>query len=132
MICIYDIEYCVYIKSFVDVPSVTVGQGYTCIIGNTITMTCTIFSTPSATSVQWNRNTNTVPVAINVASNPTKYSGATVSTPSLTISNCLESDEGYYTCQATNAVGTDVSSLTFLNVQGSKCMNNLSFTIQMS
>ncbi|CAC5377793.1 unnamed protein product [Mytilus coruscus] len=101
-----------------NVPSVTVGQGYTIALGNSITLTCTVFATPSATSVQWNRITNNVPVAINVASNPTKYSGATVSTPSLTISNSVESDEGYYTCQATNSVGTGTSTQTFLNVQG--------------
>ncbi|XP_071166138.1 hemicentin-1-like [Mytilus edulis] len=101
-----------------NAPSVTVGQGYTIALGNSITLTCTVFATPSATSVQWNRITNNVPVAINVASNPNKYSGATVSTPSLTISNSVEGDEGYYTCQATNSVGTGTSTQTFLNVQG--------------
>ncbi|XP_076095861.1 basement membrane-specific heparan sulfate proteoglycan core protein-like [Mytilus galloprovincialis] len=101
-----------------NVPSVTVGQGYTVVLGNSITLTCTILATPSATSVQWNRITNNVPIAINVASNPTTYSGASVSTPSLTISNSVEGDEGYYTCQATNSVGTGTSIQTFLNVQG--------------
>ncbi|CAG2256290.1 HMCN [Mytilus edulis] len=101
-----------------NVPSVTVGQGYTVVLGNSITLTCTILATPSATSVQWNRITNNAPIAINVASNPTKYAGASVSTPSLTISNSVEGDEGYYTCQATNSVGTGTSIQTFLNVQG--------------
>ncbi|XP_052103246.1 hemicentin-1-like [Mytilus californianus] len=101
-----------------NVPSVTVGQGYTVVIGNSITMTCTILATPSASSVQWNRITNNAPVAINVTSNPTKYSGSTVTSPSLTIFNCVEGDEGYYTCQATNSVGTGTSTQTFLNVQG--------------
>lgn len=103
-----------------DVPSVTVGQGYTVTLGNSITLQCTVFATPSATSVQWNKVTNNVPVAINVGSNPSKYSGASISTPSLTITNSAESDEGYYTCQATNAAGTGTSTQTFLNVQGSK------------
>ncbi|CAC5415117.1 unnamed protein product [Mytilus coruscus] len=95
-----------YLDVIGNVPSVTVGQGYNVVLGNSITMTCTVFATPSTTIVQWNRITNNVHVAINVASNPTKYSGASVSTPSLTISNCVEGDEGYYTCQATNSVGT--------------------------
>ena len=101
-----------------DVPSVTVGQGYTVTLGNSITLQCTVFATPSATSVQWNKVTNNVPVAINI--NLSKYSGASISTPSLTITNSAESDEGYYTCQATNAAGTGTSTQTFLDVQGSK------------
>ncbi|CAG2194109.1 HMCN [Mytilus edulis] len=101
-----------------NVPSVTVGQGYTVVIGNSITMTCSILATPSASSVQWNRMINNALDAINVTSNLTKYSGATVSTPSLTIYNCDEGDEGYYNCQATNSVGTGTSTQTFLNVLG--------------
>lgn len=87
-------------------------------LGNSITLQCTVFATPSATNVQWNKVTNNVPVAINI--NPSKYSGASISTPSLTITNSAESDEGYYTCQATNAAGTGTSTQTFLDVQGSK------------
>ncbi|XP_052103319.1 hemicentin-1-like [Mytilus californianus] len=101
-----------------NVPSVNVGQRYKIEIGNSINLTCIIFSTPSASSVQWNRIINNVPFAINVPTNPTKYSGATITTPSLTIYNCDTGDEGYYTCQATNAVGTGTSTQTFLNVQG--------------
>ncbi|VDI02517.1 hemicentin, partial [Mytilus galloprovincialis] len=101
-----------------NVPSVTVGQGYTVVIGNSITMTCSILATPSVSSVQWNRMINNALDAINVTSNLTKYSGATVSTPSLTIYNCDEGDEGYYNCQATNSVGTGTSTQTFLNVLG--------------
>ena len=113
-------KYSIYVEPFVDVPSVTVGQGYTVVIGNSITMTCSILATPSASSVQWNRMINNALDAINVTSNLTKYSGATVSTPSLTIYNCDEGDEGYYNCQATNSVGTGTSTHTFLNVLGSK------------
>jgi hypothetical protein len=49
-----------------------------------------------------------------------KYSGSTVSTPSLTITNAQNSDEGNYVCYATNLAGTGSSSQTFLDVVGSK------------
>lgn len=49
-----------------------------------------------------------------------KYGGSTVSSPSLTISNAVVADEGYYVCYAENSVGTGQSSQTFLDVIGSK------------
>jgi hypothetical protein len=49
-----------------------------------------------------------------------KYTGSAVNTPSLTIYNAVQADEGYYICQATNAVGTGQSSQTYLDVVGSK------------
>jgi hypothetical protein len=69
--------------------------------------------------VQWNKITNGVSNRIDVAANPTKYTGASTSTPSLTIYTAANSDQSFYTCQATNAAGTTVSSQTSLTVVGS-------------
>jgi hypothetical protein len=49
-----------------------------------------------------------------------RFSGATVNSPTLTISQAQVADEGYYVCFATNSVGTGQSSQTFLDVIGSK------------
>ena len=109
---------------YVGVPSVTVGQGYSVNLGNSITLQCTVFATPSATSVQWNKiSSNGLASPINIASNSNKYSGGSVNTPSLTILNAADSDEAYYTCSATNAAGTGTSSQTYLDVLGSKWTN---------
>lgn len=103
------------------VPSVTVGQGYSVNLGSSITLKCTVFATPSATVVEWNKfDQNGIAYKINVASQSSKYSGGTVNTPSLTILNAEDSDETYYTCQATNAAGTGTSTQTYLDVLGSK------------
>ena len=44
-------------------------------------------------------------MAISSASNPSKYSGGTTSTPSLTIKSLTTSDAGLYRCKADNNVG---------------------------
>ncbi|XP_033751318.1 hemicentin-1-like isoform X3 [Pecten maximus] len=100
-----------------SLPIVTVAQSsYTITTGGTITLVCTVSATPSATSVSWRRLVGGVSTAISVAGN--KYSGVTLSNPSLTISNAQNSDEGFYICQATNVVGTGESSTTYLTVSG--------------
>ena len=48
-----------------------------------------------------------------------RYSGSTVNTPSLTITNADQSDRGFYVCCASNCIGTGVSQQTFIDVQGS-------------
>ena len=53
-------------------------------------------------------------------SNSQKYFGGTRNTPSLTIQNTDDSDEGYYICTATNAVGTGSSSQSYVDITGSK------------
>jgi hypothetical protein len=49
-----------------------------------------------------------------------RYSGASVNSPSLVITNAVNADEGYYTCSATNVVGTGISQQTFLDITGSR------------
>ncbi|XP_060068235.1 hemicentin-1-like [Ylistrum balloti] len=101
-----------------SLPVVTVAQtSYTVTTGGTITLVCTVSATPAATTVSWRRLIGGVSTAINVGGN--KYSGVSLSDPSLTISNSQSSDEGFYICQATNVVGTGESSTTYLTVSGS-------------
>ncbi|XP_063441331.1 hemicentin-1-like isoform X2 [Mytilus trossulus] len=102
-----------------SVPSVTIGQGYTVNLGSSVTIQCTVFATPSASSVTWKKiSQNGAESFINVA-NSAKYNGGTVGTPSLTVQNAAEGDEAYYVCSATNAAGTGTSSQSFLDVLGS-------------
>ena len=118
---------------FSDIPSVVIQQPqYTVLIGNSITLVCTVSANPTHTTVYWRRIVNGVQTDITVTNN-NKYSGSTVNTPSLTISNAENSDEGNYICYATNSIGTGQSSQTFLDVYGSKsfldwpaCLNHLS------
>jgi hypothetical protein len=49
-----------------------------------------------------------------------RYSGATVASPSMTVTGLALTDEGYYQCFAQNSVGTGNSQQTFLDVVGSK------------
>lgn len=105
---------------FVDVPVVQVLQNtYNVQVGNVVTLQCTVTANPTHTSVQWQRLVNGQTTTINLGS-VGKYSGSSVNTPSLTINNAANSDEGYYICQATNSVGTGQSSQTYLDVTGSK------------
>ncbi|XP_069133471.1 serine-rich adhesin for platelets-like isoform X3 [Argopecten irradians] len=101
-----------------SLPVVTVAQNsYTITTGGTITLVCTVSATPSASSVSWRRLVGGASTPISVTGN--KYSGVTLSNPSLTISGAQSSDEGFYICQATNIVGTGESSTTYLTVSGS-------------
>lgn len=105
---------------FLGVPSVTIGQGYTVNLGSSVTIQCTVFATPSASSITWKKiSQNGAESFINVA-NSAKYNGGTIGTPSLTVQNAGEGDEAYYVCSATNAAGTGTSSQSYLDVLGSK------------
>jgi hypothetical protein len=47
-----------------------------------------------------------------------KFSGGTLSDPSLTINNIAKSDEGTYVCRATNCLGTTSSEYSVLTCKG--------------
>ena len=118
--------YVYYIFNFADVPSVQVlSNSYSVTLGNSITLECVVTATPTHTSVQWQRIVNGQTTNINLGTGNNKYSGSTVNTPSLTISASENSDEGYYTCSATNIAGTGTSQQTYLDVVGS--MSDLFF-----
>jgi hypothetical protein len=106
--------------SLVDVPSVVLNRNnYIVGYGDRVTIGCTVSSNPAHTSVYWQRIRNGVTQTITLSSN-IKYSGSSVTTPSLTILNVDDNDEGDYICYATNSVGTGQSSRGTLEVTGSK------------
>ncbi|XP_069133119.1 mucin-22-like isoform X2 [Argopecten irradians] len=96
-------------------PSVVVSQpSYSVLTGSTVTLNCTVSANPSHTSVQWLK-------VVNISG---KYTGSSVSSPSLTISGVQPSDQGQYICTASNVIGTGQSSVTTLSVTNSKYLYN--------
>lgn len=109
-----------FISVITGVPTVTTGSGSTVYVGDNATVTCIVSGTPAATSVSWQRTINSVTMTVNL-NNFSKYSGGTLTTPSLSIFNVSKEDEGSYSCQATNVIGTGQSvTSAFLSVIGSK------------
>lgn len=97
----------------------TVAQTYYLVnYGQSVQLVCSVRSMPIHTQLYWTRIQNGLPVTISMT-NTTKYSGSTVSNPSLTISNVDQNDETYYICYATNTVGTGQSQQTYVDVIGS-------------
>lgn len=90
---------------------------YSVNIGSSINLVCTVQANPTHTSVTWQKIVNGATTTVQVSG---RFSGASVSSPTLTISGAVLSDEGYYVCMATNSVGSGQSSQTFLDVIGSK------------
>ncbi|XP_071166173.1 basement membrane-specific heparan sulfate proteoglycan core protein-like isoform X2 [Mytilus edulis] len=109
-------------QTFLDVIggllTVTIPQSsYSVLIGQQVTVSCTVIGTPTQTNVFWRKVVNGVQTNVDINGN-SRYSGGTTSSPSLTISNTQRSDEGIYVCYATNIVGTSNSQNTFLEVTG--------------
>lgn len=91
--------------------------------GQQVTLGCTLTANPAHTSVYWTKNKNGIVTNINVANSGGKYSGSTVGSPSLTITNSNLDDQASYICNAQNSVGLGSSSSTVLTVSGSKFCN---------
>ena len=88
--------------------------------GQSVQLVCTVSGSPAATEVYWVKVSNGVSTTIRSSNMDTsKYSGVTLSDPSLTVLNVNEADAAVYTCYATNLVGTGQSQQTQLNVIGS-------------
>ena len=97
-------------------PTVQVEQSsYSVTTGKTVVLVCTVTSDLAITSVEWERNVDGIKTTI--VTNTKKYSGSSTTTPSLTIFNAEFSDEGTYTCVASNRDGTGQSTTT-LRVTG--------------
>lgn len=95
-------------------PLVTTGVGVTTILGDTATITCNVMGIYN--SVFWEHQYNGVNSVID-ASDSSKYSGGTVSSPSLTIHNFTINDIGSYRCSARNSVGTAHSpTMAFMDI----------------
>ena len=102
-------------------PSVTIPQAtYTGIHSNQITLECNVTAQPTFYAITWKRILSDGSTTIIDPSGSSKYTNGDPVTPSLTISDLSQSDEGNYYCEATNVVGTGTSSSTYLDVLGSE------------
>lgn len=70
--------------------------------------------------MEWQKNIAGIITSITSTTDTNKYTGSTVSTPSLTILSTELADTGSYTCFASNSVGTGQSTVTTLTVSGSR------------
>ena len=113
----------IYLSGVLSVQIVQ--SSYSVLIGQSRTLECLVSGSPGATSVYWEKIVGSSTTTINSNTNTNKYTGSTVSTPSLTILNADQSDEANYVCYAVNAVGTANSQQTFLDVTGSMCLFNV-------
>lgn len=73
---------------------------------------------PEATTVYWQHTRNGVTKQLNTDSSNGKYTGSTLTTPSLTINNAVFEDDQAYRCFAENIIGTGQSSEFTLNLIG--------------
>ena len=60
----------------------------------------------AVTDLEWIKKTASSKAIVNVVGVDGKFSGGTLSDPSLTINNFAKSDEGVYVCRATTCYGT--------------------------
>ncbi|CAC5415119.1 HMCN [Mytilus coruscus] len=100
-----------------SVPSVSLTR--TSFTGNyrdTIILGCTVSANPPATSVYWQKVTGSTTTTVDMSNS--KYTGPSVGTPSLTITNLNSNDAGNYICLAANSVGTGQSIQGPLTVIG--------------
>ncbi|CAG2211182.1 DSCAML1 [Mytilus edulis] len=96
------------------------------ILGNNQIISCTLSGQPSAQDITWYFTpTNESKNEICPRNNAAKYSGGTISDPSLTILNFQTSDSGAYECSATNAAGTGNSNSSVLT-----CISILSLVVE--
>ena len=75
-------------------------------------------SISAITDVIWIKSTASSDTIVNVVGVDGKFSGGTLSDPSLTINNIAKSDEGIYVCRATNWFGTALSEDSVLTCKG--------------
>ncbi|VDI31517.1 Hypothetical predicted protein [Mytilus galloprovincialis] len=84
-----------------ECPTVNVSNNALAKAGTNITIWCEVPSSSKATGITWIKNGSIIQIT-----NSTRYGGGTISFPSLGISDVQLVDEGMYTCQATNPIGT--------------------------
>ncbi|VDH89690.1 Hypothetical predicted protein [Mytilus galloprovincialis] len=98
------------------VPAVTTPTtDYKVNVGDPLTMTCTVTAHPQHTIVYWKYIEGGSSTNVNIGG---RFSGSSVSSPSLILSNVQLSDQGRYVCYATNSVGTGHSTNVELAVTG--------------
>ena len=100
------------------VPVAIIGPDISVTVGDQATISCSVTGYPLSTAISWLKIANGVRTNVDVSQ--ARFSGGTVSVPSLTITSVESSDEGDYQCSATNILGTSQSGTAYLDVLGSK------------
>ena len=109
---------CNELFSFTGRPSIHIAPTNADLVGGqSHTITCSVSSILGVTDVTWIKTTASYDTIINVCEDG-KFSGGTLSDPSLTINNIVKSDEGTYMCRATNFFGTASSKDSVLTCKG--------------
>ncbi|CAG2192168.1 unnamed protein product [Mytilus edulis] len=95
------------------IPIVNTSMTYvTTQAGANLNLHCSYHSVVVVTGVKWTfTDRNNAHKQINETTNPSKYSGSTYSTPSLTVQSFSQSDEGLYRCIVENYKGSGMSSV---------------------
>ena len=104
---------------FIGRPSIHISPTHVEVVrGQSHTITCSVSSIPVITDVTWIKTTAVGSEIVNVVGVDGKFSGGTLSDPSLTINNIAKLDEGTYVCTATNCLGTTSSEYSVLTCKG--------------
>lgn len=106
-------------------PNVQIAQSsYSVNLGGAVELVCIVSADPPVSSITWARTINGVTSTLNIGS-LARFTGGTVSNPSLTILNAQASDEGTYVCSAQSSAGTGQSGSTTLSIVGSKYLKQV-------
>jgi len=109
--------YIIFSLLFVDRPSVEIPSPlYNVILGDNITLVCTITSDLPVTKIQWQKKRGGIFTDVYI--DDVAFHGSSTSDPSLTLIGARFIDEGEYLCIATNYAGSENSNITTLNVTG--------------
>jgi hypothetical protein len=104
---------------FIGIPSIHISPTHVEVVGGqSHTIACSVSSISVITDVTWIKTTAVGYEIVNVVGVDRKFSGGTLSDPSLTINNIAKSDEGTYVCRATNCLGTTSSEYSVLTCKG--------------
>ena len=95
------------------------------LLGNQATLFCSVSGTPSPTNIYWEKKQNDGSYTTVDVSGNSRYSGGSLLSPNLVITNAAFSDSGTYRCLATNAAGLANSIDETLNVVGSECSSSM-------
>lgn len=118
--------YIVIFHLLLAIPQVQILQdSYSANYGTSITLDCIVTAVPLHTVVTWRKTKSGTATNINVAASSGKYSGGTVSSPSLVINSANLDDEASYVCSAANSIGIGNSSSTVLDIVGGKKIINV-------
>ena len=112
---LYKIKFLFY---FIGKPSIHISPTHLeAVEGQSHTIACSVASVSVITDVTWICSAAGYEI-VKVVGVDGKFSGGTLSDPSLTINNIAKSDEGTYVCRATNCFGTTSSECSVLTCKG--------------